>query len=124
MPVTRMARAVKTKNKAKRAAGPAKGSKGIKGPKAGPRSGKPQDQLANQDRLANDGRLADEQRNALALNSINESVYDWNVETDEVYFSPSLRVMLGDAMLARPAPLAASGAVTEFGFKALRLAPE
>jgi len=95
MPVTRMARAVKTKNKAKRAAGPAKGSKGIKGPKAGPRSGKPQDQLANQDRLANDGRLADEQRNALALNSINESVYDWNVETDEVYFSPSLRTMLG-----------------------------
>ena len=37
----------------------------------------------------------DDERNALALDSINESVYDWNVETDEVYFSPSLRVMLG-----------------------------
>jgi PAS domain S-box-containing protein len=50
-------------------------------PKAGPGSGH--------------DRLADEERNALALKSINESVYDWNVETDEVYFSPSLRVMLG-----------------------------
>src|SRR5712691_7384275 len=36
-----------------------------------------------------------EERFALALESINESVYDWNVETDEVYFSPSLRAMLG-----------------------------
>jgi PAS domain S-box-containing protein len=35
------------------------------------------------------------ERNALALESINENVYDWNVETDEVYFSPSLRRMLG-----------------------------
>ena len=37
---------------------------------------------------------------------------------------PALGVMLGDAVLARPAPLAGGGAVTEFGFKALRLAPE
>ena len=85
----RMARAVKTKNKAKPAAGPARGSKGSKEskgsmrPKPGPRSGEPQD------------RLADEERNALALKSINESVYDWNVATDEVHFSPSLRAMLG-----------------------------
>lgn len=39
--------------------------------------------------------LSNEERYALALASINESVYDWNVETDEVYFSPSLRAMLG-----------------------------
>ena len=79
-----MARAVKTKNKVKSAAGLARGSKGSKVSmqrKAGPGSGH--------------DRLADEERNALALKSINESVYDWNVETDEVYFSPSLRVMLG-----------------------------
>src|SRR5436305_1940119 len=84
MPSSRMARAVKTKNKVKSAAGLAKGSKGSKvsmQPKAGPGPGH--------------DRLADEERNALALKSINESVYDWNVETDEVYFSPSLRVMLG-----------------------------
>src|SRR3954454_3159456 len=84
MPSSRMARAVKTKNKVKSAAGLARGSKGSKVSmqrKAGPGSGH--------------DRLADEQRNALALKSINESVYDWNVETDEVYFSPSLRAMLG-----------------------------
>jgi PAS domain-containing protein len=39
--------------------------------------------------------ISNEERYALALESINESVYDWNVETDEVYFSSSLRVMLG-----------------------------
>jgi PAS domain S-box-containing protein len=39
--------------------------------------------------------LRDDERNALALESINESVYDWNVETDELYLSPSLRAMLG-----------------------------
>ena len=87
-----MARAAKTKNKAKPAASVAKGSKaskaakppkGAKGPKAGARSGAPQNGLLN------------EERNALALKSINENVYDWNVETDEVYFSPSLRTMLG-----------------------------
>jgi hypothetical protein len=31
-------------------------------------------------------RLANAERDALALQSINESVYDWNVESDEVYF--------------------------------------
>jgi len=37
----------------------------------------------------------DEERYALALESINENVYDWNIETGELYFSPRLRVMLG-----------------------------
>ena len=37
----------------------------------------------------------DVERYALALESINENLYDWNIETGEVYFSPSLRVMLG-----------------------------
>jgi PAS domain S-box-containing protein len=72
MPVPRMARAAA---KTKKAA--ASGSKGSKRP---------------------DSKRPDEvsaERDALALQSINESVYDWNVETDEVYFSPSLRVMLG-----------------------------
>ncbi|MBM3527949.1 MAG: PAS domain S-box protein [Alphaproteobacteria bacterium] len=44
---------------------------------------------------ARDGGLGEAERYALALESINESVYDWDVETDEVYFSPSLRQMLG-----------------------------
>src|SRR5262245_54305298 len=39
--------------------------------------------------------LSNEERYALALASINESIYDWNVETGEIYFSPSLRDMLG-----------------------------
>ena len=37
----------------------------------------------------------DEERYALALESINENLYDWNIETGELYFSPGLRVMLG-----------------------------
>jgi PAS domain S-box-containing protein len=49
---------------------------------------KPRREAANE-------RSRNEERYALALQSINESVYDWNLETDEVYFSPSLRVMLG-----------------------------
>ena len=70
MPVPRMARAAaKTKNNKKPAVS---GSKGSKRPEK-----------------------ANAERDALALQSINESVYDWNVATDEVYFSPSLRVMLG-----------------------------
>src|SRR5262249_13827403 len=40
-------------------------------------------------------RAQSEQLYALAMASINEGVYDWNVDTGEVYFSPQLRVMLG-----------------------------
>ena len=39
--------------------------------------------------------MSNEERYALALSSINESVYDWNIKTGEIYFSPSLRTMLG-----------------------------
>jgi PAS domain S-box-containing protein len=74
MPTSRMPRAA---NKPKRKAG-AKSAKGFSAPING---SKP--------------RSRDEERNALALKSINESVYDWNVETDELYLSPSLRIMLG-----------------------------
>ncbi len=35
------------------------------------------------------------ERNALALQSINENVYDWNVETGDLYLSPALRTSLG-----------------------------
>jgi PAS domain S-box-containing protein len=44
----------------------------------------------------------DEERFALALQSINENVYDWNIETGELYFSPGLRVMLGMAPEEEP----------------------
>src|SRR5262249_17643890 len=37
----------------------------------------------------------DEERYALALESINENIYDWDIDTGELYFSPRLRVMLG-----------------------------
>ena len=76
MPVSRMPRAA---NKPKKNAAAKKFAKGARG--ATPTNGlKPS---------------RDEERNALALKSINESVYDWNVETDELYLSPSLRTMLG-----------------------------
>ena len=39
--------------------------------------------------------LPDAERNALALESINENVYEWNLDSGELYFSPSLRAMLG-----------------------------
>ena len=75
MPISRMARAA-DKSKKNVAKKPAEGARG-----ATPANGsKPS---------------RDEERNALALKSINESVYDWNVETDELYLSPSLRAMLG-----------------------------
>jgi PAS domain S-box-containing protein len=38
-----------------------------------------------------------EERYALALESINENIYDWNIDTGDLYFSPGLRVMLGMA---------------------------
>src|SRR4030095_908858 len=35
------------------------------------------------------------ERYALALESINENVYEWDLDSGELYFSPSLRAMLG-----------------------------
>src|SRR5439155_26142360 len=35
------------------------------------------------------------QRYALALESINENLYDWNIATGEVYFAPGLHKILG-----------------------------
>jgi PAS domain S-box-containing protein len=40
-------------------------------------------------------RAQSEERYALAMQSINEGVYDWDIETDEVYYSPALRRMVG-----------------------------
>ena len=40
-------------------------------------------------------RSESEERYALALELINENIYDWNIETGALYFSPGLRVMLG-----------------------------
>jgi PAS domain S-box-containing protein len=36
-----------------------------------------------------------EERYALALESINENIYDWDLESGRLYFSPGLRMMLG-----------------------------
>jgi PAS domain S-box-containing protein len=39
--------------------------------------------------------LQTDERYALAIESINEGIYDWNLETGDVYFSPRLREMVG-----------------------------
>jgi len=46
-----------------------------------------------------------EERYALALESLNYGVYDWDIEADTVYYAPTLRIMLGlsEADLAKPA---------------------
>jgi PAS domain S-box-containing protein len=36
-----------------------------------------------------------EQRYALAMQAVNEGVYDWNIATGEIYYSPSVRNALG-----------------------------
>jgi PAS domain S-box-containing protein len=36
-----------------------------------------------------------QERSALALESINENIYEWDIETGQLYFSPGLRIMLG-----------------------------
>ncbi|MEA2928775.1 MAG: hypothetical protein QOG38_1203, partial [Hyphomicrobiales bacterium] len=54
-------------------------------------------------RAPQDLREQDAERYALAMESVNEYVYDWNLDTDAVYLSPPLRTMLGlppDATLA------------------------
>src|SRR5882672_6143584 len=38
---------------------------------------------------------ADAERYALALESINENLYDWDIENDTVYFAPGLFKILG-----------------------------
>ena len=38
---------------------------------------------------------ANEERYALAMESINHGLYDWNLETNAVYFSPNFRILLG-----------------------------
>jgi PAS domain S-box-containing protein len=40
-------------------------------------------------------RTQDKQRYELALESINQGVYDWDITKDEIYVSPPLRVMMG-----------------------------
>ena len=82
-----MARAaVKTKNKAKPSAGSVKGTKRLKGAKRSKRepcSEPPEDALASAERYA------------LALESINENLYDWDIVNDTVYFAPGLFKILG-----------------------------
>jgi PAS domain S-box-containing protein len=39
--------------------------------------------------------LESEQRYALAMQAVNEGVYDWNIVTDEIYYSPSVRNAVG-----------------------------
>ena len=87
MPSARMARAVlktKNKDKAKPAGTPGKASKGPKGSK-GP---KPQPEQP-------DEGMASAERYALALESINENLYDWDIDNDTVYFAPGLFKILG-----------------------------
>src|SRR5690349_1502510 len=102
-----MARAVKTKNKVKPAAGLAKGSKGSKGPKsskapigpkAGPRSSNIADHnLRDRELQSAKAEVIAAQRYALALESINENLYDWDIVNDTVYFAPGLYKILGIA---------------------------
>ncbi len=36
-----------------------------------------------------------EERYALAIEAVNEGIYDWNAETDEIYYSPRVHVAVG-----------------------------
>ena len=49
-------------------------------------------------------RNAAEERYALAMELINYGLYDWDLETDAVYFAPGLRILLGltSAALSKP----------------------
>jgi PAS domain S-box-containing protein len=46
-----------------------------------------------------------EERYALALESLNYGIYDWDIDADTVFYAPALRIMLGlsEAELATPA---------------------
>src|SRR3954453_22850410 len=52
---------------------------------------------ASADRLT-----ANEERYALAMESANYGLYDWNIETDTTYYAPNLRILLGLAALNKP----------------------
>src|SRR5947208_12863511 len=51
-----------------------------------------------------DPLTASEERYALAMESINYGLYDWNIESDTIYFAPGLRIQLGltSAVLSKP----------------------
>jgi PAS domain S-box-containing protein len=40
-------------------------------------------------------KTPNEERYALAMESINYGLYDWDLDTDQIYFAPSLRIILG-----------------------------
>ena len=46
-----------------------------------------------------------DERYALALESLNYGIFDWDIDADTVYYAPALRIMLGlsEAKLAKPA---------------------
>src|SRR5256714_2430104 len=46
---------------------------------------------------------SNEERYALAMESVNYGLYDWNIETDTTYYAPNLRILLGLAALNKPA---------------------
>jgi PAS domain S-box-containing protein len=49
-----------------------------------------------------DPLTASEERYALAMESVNYGLYDWNIETDTTYYAPNLRILLGLAALNKP----------------------
>ncbi len=46
-------------------------------------------------KIAEAALRASEERYALAMQAVNEGVYDWNIETNEIYYSPRTRAVLG-----------------------------
>src|SRR4051794_16752632 len=90
MPVSRMSRAAtKTKNKTRPRVAAAASVKS--------RSAKNQARAKSkkQIRPRPDERLADAERYSLALESINENLYDWDIDNDTVYYAPGLYKILG-----------------------------
>jgi|GEM_PF-505611 len=49
-----------------------------------------------------DRLTANEERYALAMESVNYGLYDWDIETDTTYYAPNLRILLGLATLNKP----------------------
>jgi PAS domain S-box-containing protein len=44
---------------------------------------------------AEDALRESEERYALAMDAVNEAVYDWRIEQDEIYYSPNIHLQLG-----------------------------